>query len=209
MPALLGIFLAGSAGCQAEELGCAATARCCVAVSDNFRNYQQWERFDLNAEPNVVHEAGRHRVYLNRRPPPGATRFPQGTILLKTVEVSATDVDYFAMVQRGCDFNPANDGWEFLRLVADANGQLLIPSGGRGPDNAVLQGMGYSDNPTGAATRCIDCHGTSARATDHVLGTGLSPSNLASGIGPEAGAPADAASEGGSPADAGADASGG
>lgn len=164
----------GSAG------GCAPGSSCCVAFTADFQSYASWESVSVGSTMQGTHAAGLHNVYLNRRPPPGSTTFPVGTIFVKVVQVtSAGDVDLFAMVKRGCgSFNAANDGWEFFRLLRDAQGRVVLPSGGRGAENATLQGTGYSDDPSLSGVTCVNCHGASAQSTDHILGPGLSPAEL-------------------------------
>jgi hypothetical protein len=56
-------------------------------------------------------------------------RYPVGTILQL--------FPFEAMVKRGGKFNPAGDGWEFLRLAASAQGTQIVARGGIEVANAA------------------------------------------------------------------------
>lgn len=146
-----------------------------VAESVDFEGFQSWERI-LIENPTVPVQAheGPAYVYVNRRPPAGATRFPRGTLLVKTIE-SGTDPrgwSVHAMARRGEPFNPLGSvGWEFfgLQLHEDGRPVILWRNDGSG------DGHDYGGLLPGEDTErtCNDCHST-AWQDDSVLTPALS-----------------------------------
>lgn len=135
-----------------------------IALERDFQGYASWEsaRFDGPAL-DTAHVAGERTVYLNQRPPAGATSWPVGTVFVK--ELGGTT---FAMSKRGAYNEAGAKGWEWFELARDTNGTLRIKWRGLGPP----VGEEYSDSEQ----TCNDCH-RGATANDSVMSTAfrLSP----------------------------------
>jgi hypothetical protein len=159
-----------------SALVCAATAGSCavegdpfIALRRDFVDFQTWERVELAPQPSTTPGAPplRRFVYVNRRPPPGATEFPVGTILVKTVENGAMDTwEIHAMVKRGGGYNASGAvGWEYFEFVYE-NGVFNERWRGSVPND----GRGYTDEMGAVQNSCNSCHATpEARAGDSVL----------------------------------------
>jgi len=119
-----------------------------IALDRNFQGYTGWESFELDGgNIDEVHTAGTRRVFLNERPPEGATEWPMGTIIVK--ELSFTT---FAMVKRGPGYNGNGaHGWEWFELFNDTPTSVSIKWRGLGPP------LGENYSKTGQT--CNDCHG--------------------------------------------------
>lgn len=128
-----------------------------VPFASHFASYTQWPSFTLPGAPELElsHLAGDRAVYIKAMPPRGATRFPVGTLIVKT----ASD-RIFAMAKRGGNYNA--DGavnWEWLELEGSVE-QPFIRWRGIGPPD----GEGYGPPGTSA---CNTCHAGAAQ-TDFV-----------------------------------------
>ena len=92
------------------------------AQTEDFLGYENWTSF--NEDDKHGDGSGTTTVYLKKMPPPGATSFPLGTIVVKTMQ--ATDGSMFtihAMAKRGNGFNSAGArGWEFFELALTKTG---------------------------------------------------------------------------------------
>ena len=133
-------------------------------VSDaDFAHYRDWPHLDLPPTANgSFHTSGPRRVYLNQRPPAGATSFPVGTILVK--EILNGSGDTLAMVKRGGDYNADwARGWEWMEIVAE-NGAFHIEWRGFEPP----PGASYSEQ----GVSCNLCHAL-ARNNDWVQSAAL------------------------------------
>jgi hypothetical protein len=117
----------GGQGCAQETDGTDAGPTF-VAFAPDFANYTAWESFDLgdgadaSAEASCVHVSNVPReAFLNHAPPHGSTEFPVGTIIVKEMQTSPTQV--FGMVKRGGGFGAdagfGCDGWEWFGLSSD------------------------------------------------------------------------------------------
>ncbi len=167
---------------------CAFTSSACssgpgpvfIATDEDFAPFRSWERVALGDQPLSGHPPGPRFGYLNHRAPAGASAYPVGTIIVKTVEPSSdfTQWDVFAMVKRGGNFNAMGaKNWEFFRLKIDPGGTPYILSRGITAFDPSMDGGGYFGPVAGAlADLCNSCHGTAASAaTDHVLSPLLVP----------------------------------
>lgn len=153
-----------------------------VATHADFEGFQRWERIALeNATVPTKARPGPAAVYVNRRAPPGATAWPVGTVLIKTIESGPDPRDWtvHAMVKRGGLFNPTGAvGWEFfgLQLTAEGRPVILWRSEGDNDGHSYSAGLslaGPAGAPPGAELTCIDCH-TAAWQDDDVLTPALS-----------------------------------
>jgi hypothetical protein len=169
-----------------------------VAFAPDFQGFVGWPSVKLEF-PSVAgspHAAGPRTVFINHEPPPGATEFPVGTMMVKRTEA---DGQLLARAKRGGGYNGSGAvGWEWFELVLSSEGKVAIKWRGFGPP----LGEAYGGDPTAG---CNGCHKL-AVANDYVLTPGINvapPDAGTSSGGPEAG-PADGA--GGVPTnDGGAD----
>jgi hypothetical protein len=108
------------------------------------------------------HLTGPRTEYLNKKPAPGSSEFPIGTIIVK--EIGGGDVTtrgVFAMVKRGGGYNPEGaSNWEWFELANGADGSETIRWRGVGPPLGEM----YGGDPLGG---CNGCHAGS-RANDFV-----------------------------------------
>ncbi len=157
-----------------------------IALDPDFAGFQSWYQLVLPPNPlsELVDPVGPHVGYLNRRPPPGATSYPVGTILVKAIQREAAPESWelFGVAKRGGGFNPDGAvGWEFFLLRVGPNGNPYVTSRGLAPrDDGFDGGNGASYSPGGAAGGCNLCHGQPTyAASDHVISVGLAPSATA------------------------------
>src|SRR5262245_43626420 len=95
-------------------------SRTFIALDNDFADFREWMVFMLDAKTHAAAK-GPVNVFLNKLPPAGATKFPTGTIVVKTVEAGEPSAwTIHAMVKRGGNFN-ANGAlnWEFYELKID------------------------------------------------------------------------------------------
>lgn len=146
-----------------------------VPVDGDFANFRDWMVFKLDAKTHAAAK-GPVNVYLNELPPARATKFPVGTIIVKTVEAGApSDWTIHAMVKRGGNFNPNGAfDWEFLELKIDDEDVPLIVWGGTKPADGHKYKDLTGDNKT--EQDCNDCHQSSKN--DAVLTPELDLSTL-------------------------------
>jgi hypothetical protein len=160
--------LAGLCACGPVEGGPADAGQTFLAFPTDFKGYAQWESFSLTSTPvaGSPHTTGERVLYLSRRPPRGATEFPVGTIIVKSMPPEAK---VFAMVKRGGGYNPDQNtatgfvagalGWEWFELDPQPSGDVAFVWRGVGPPS----GEGYGGDPNG----CNSCH-VASRANDFV-----------------------------------------
>ncbi len=141
-----------------------------LAFASDFSGYKSWEHFDITAAegtPASTHLAGVRTIYINARPPAGATEFPVGTIIVKELsENPDAEKQIFCMVKRGGDYNAngATD-WEWFELTGDDDSAMTILWRGVGPP----AGEKYGGDPNGG---CNGCH-SGAKDNDFVQADGL------------------------------------
>lgn len=138
-------------GCGGEEPSTeidAGVPQVFIALSRDFEGYGSWKRFDLVAtDSKDPHMAGARTVFINKLPPPGATEFPIGTIILKRIE----GLETYAMVKRGGDFNPNGaKNWEWFGFENLEGGALKQEWRGTNGDN-------YG-GPNETRRSCNTCH---------------------------------------------------
>lgn len=169
------LALAATAGC-----GGAGSGETFIALQSDFAGYDGWPSVALGDAPLAGHPPGPRFGYLNHRAKKGATEYPIGTIVVKTIEPSSSQATWevFAMAKRGGNFNPggARD-WEFFRLKILNGVPHIVTRGENAFDPDVDGGGGYgTDLPGQFASVCNGCHGTpSSDATDHILSPLLQP----------------------------------
>ena len=144
-----------------------------IAFARDFRGFLRWERHLVEgAMMPVGAPDGPSYVYLNRRAPAGARRWPNGTIVVKTIEAGARDEwTIHAMVKRGVPYNDDGAiGWEYfeLRLAPGADEPVVV---WRGPGPPSGHGYAARGRDAGAGEIplvCDDCHAAGWRS-DGVL----------------------------------------
>jgi hypothetical protein len=146
-----------------------------VADDGSFSGFDGWPdtwTFDGAASSDgFVHPAGTRHVWLNQRPPSGASVFPVGTIIVKEITPPDPAQQAFAMVKRGGDFNSGGaDGWEWFSLDVTQPIAPVILWRGTTPPNGDVYGNVPGDD-------CNGCHGQ-ARANDFVQSAVLQLGNF-------------------------------
>ena len=83
----LAVALAG-AGCGGTPEDAGDGGASFVAFAPDFAAFSTWEHvtFESAAAAGATHVAGKRDVYINRKPPEGATTYPVGTIIVETRE---------------------------------------------------------------------------------------------------------------------------
>lgn len=126
-----------------------------IAFAADFEGFEAWDSSTLSEPgPDPVHTAYPRTVFINAMPPPGATEFPKGTVIVKKMPFNT-----FAMVKRGGGYNAAGAlGWEWFELVE--GGAVAIKWRGLGPPIGEVYGK--------SGQTCNQCH-AGAQANDFVL----------------------------------------
>ncbi len=134
-----------------------------VVQDGDFAGLETWQHWQIDATaPGSFHTTGPRIVYLNRKPPAGATAFPVGTILVKTLLNGSGDT--FAMVKRGGSYNADwAIGWEWMEITNKTGAWQIVWRGNTPPD-----GAGYSED----GVSCNLCH-SMARSNDYVQSAAL------------------------------------
>jgi hypothetical protein len=181
---LVVVTLAAVGGCSGEDApGDAGVApESFIAFDPDFAGFQGWFQQTLPPNPlsQLVDPVGAHVGYLNRRPAPGTSSYPVGTILVKAIQRDSAPETWelFGMAKRGGGFNPDGaTGWEYFLLRIGPTGNPYVTSRGLAPrDDGFDGGNGASYSPGGAAGGCNLCHGQSNyAASDHVISASLAP----------------------------------
>lgn len=157
--------LAALAGCSGTSSETTDGGASFVAFAADFAGFSTWEKvqFESPATAGSTHVAGARSVYINRKPPAGATSFPVGTVIVK---VTDADGKIFARAKRGGTFNSKGAvGWEWFELLETAQHDVVIKWRGVGPPI----GETYGGDPNAG---CNLCH-KGAPASDYVLTAGL------------------------------------
>jgi hypothetical protein len=139
-----------------------------IALERDFQGFEGWQRIELGDRPphGETHAGGEAVEYANQLAPAGATVFPVGTILVKSVTKEAQKRDVFAMVKRGGGYNAnGSPGWEWFELKGREDGSYGIKWRGINPPN----NEGYSGDAAGG---CNGCHQMAIK-NDYVLAKGL------------------------------------
>lgn len=137
-----------------------------LALERDFAEYRSWEFVDayaplLEGAEGEGHVPESRRVFVNRRPPEGATSWPVGTVFVKELAGET-----LASVKRGGSYNATGTpGWEWFELVRDANDAVRISWRGLG----APAGTGRYSQTTNS---CNGCH-ASAPELDGVLSLGF------------------------------------
>ena len=138
-----------------------------IAQRPDFENYSDWEHFEHDAEADDEHGTlgGKTVVYLNEKPKDDATAFPVGTVIVRTIETTASpNVTIHAMVKRGGGFNPKGAlGWEFFELaLAKKDGQPFWIWRGEKPPSGEMYQLLLSQANVDKKDEEVDCNGCHA-----------------------------------------------
>jgi hypothetical protein len=132
--------LFASAGCLDNELAPddpnnVGAAKNYIALQTNFRDYEDWMKFDTDVMGEHAGTVGTITEYLNKLPDMGATEFAVGTMIVKTVQPTDGPVPAIhAMVKRGGAFNKSGAiGWEYFELSKNDKGTPTIVWRGQAP----------------------------------------------------------------------------
>ncbi|MCS6857374.1 MAG: hypothetical protein NZM37_06660 [Sandaracinaceae bacterium] len=144
-----------------------------IAFAKDFEGFTSWERIPVEGAMNAVGaKPGPTAVYVKARPPPHSTRWPNGSILVKTIEHERMEEWVIhAMVKRGVPYNRDGAiGWEFFELKYDpSDAKLHIVWRGTGPPSGHgYAAQGRDAGPGGIPLVCNDCH-AAAWQNDGVL----------------------------------------
>jgi len=143
-----------------------------IALTSDFADYASWEKVVLGDGVLEGHPTGMRLGYRNMKPNSQGI-YPVGSILLKVITVSPSEIEFFAMAKRGGGFNSAGAlDWEFLTLkLGSTNAPVVFTRGDNpvDPDSAVPNSHGYGD-PSATGVTCNRCHGVlGTERTDHIL----------------------------------------
>jgi hypothetical protein len=176
------------AGCDGTPDEGAGDGGLFVAFAADFAGFSSWEKHTIEngGALGLSHVAGPRTIFINRLPPPDATAFPVGTMIVK---VTDADGKIFARAKRGGTFNATGAaGWEWFELIETAQHDVVIKWRGVGPPIGEV----YGGDPNAG---CNACH-KAAVTNDSVLAPGLVLTGSAADGGVDAGA-ADADPESG------------
>lgn len=134
-----------------------------LAFAQDFEDFRAWERIPVEGAMLPVGAApGPTAVYVNRRAPAGARRWPVGTILVKSIENGPpSEWVVHAMVKRGVPFNRDGAvGWEFFELAFDEGASVprIVWRGTGPPSGHGYAAMGRDAGPDPVPLVCNDCH---------------------------------------------------
>lgn len=122
-----------------------------VALETDFQDYDQWTNVDLSNQ-HAAHTGADAHIYINRFPSRGASEFPVGTILVKSVKDDKQTERVFAMAKRGGAFNlEGARGWEWFELARRSDNSMAI----------VWRGTNSKDGHSyggGSHAQCNGCH---------------------------------------------------
>jgi hypothetical protein len=180
--------LAAFAGCGQD----APPGPTFIAYAKNFQGFEKWpsETFDDPDPGGATHAPGPYTIYLNQQPPPNATEFPLGTIILKKTSV---DGKLLAQVKRGGGYNAAGaKNWEYYEIT-ETNGVVSIRWAATFPP----AGEAYGGDPSGCNGCHINMNGAGPK-NDYVIVPGLAFKGITmdAGVNLDAGV-ADARTDGG------------
>jgi hypothetical protein len=150
-----------------------------IATAADFSGFHGWSSTPGVGPPGAPNPAeatdggihvGEMTTYINKKPPPGSTSFPVGTIIVKEEDAPPlAQRQVFAMVKRGGGYNTSGAvDWEWFELLnVDQNTVQIIWQA------VPVASEPYASNPM----VCNNCH-VMARSNDFVWTAGLSLTSL-------------------------------
>lgn len=142
-----------------------------IAMQSNFSGFKDWEAIPVSTG-DTGHVDGDRTVYINHRPPAGATEFPVGTMIVKTIAWSG-GLDVHARAKRGGGFNPEGAGWEWFELtLLPDDTPVMLWRGASPPDGEDYQSLPDDSAVPTVNGDCNTCH-SAASDNDTVFSVGL------------------------------------
>lgn len=165
------LALFASAGCLDNELapddpnnprnaGDVGSSTNYIALQRDFRDYEDWMKFDTDVEGEHAGVIGTITEYLNKLPEQGDDSFPVGTMIVKTVQPKDGPAPaVHAMVKRGGTFNKTGAaGWEFFELSKSESGTpVIVWRGAAPPSGETYKNLLMPDSNMQEAD-CNGCH---------------------------------------------------
>jgi hypothetical protein len=178
------VALIALAGCLDHQLApdddpnSASAAGEYIPQQSDFRDYEDWMRFDTAVMGEHAGTVGTITEYLNRLPDKGADEFPVGTMIVKTVQPEDGPAPAIhAMVKRGGTFNKHGAlGWEYFELAKNEKGTPTIVWNGPTPPNGEKYKNLLMPDSNMMEADCNGCHVVSNN--DAVLSDALQLSAL-------------------------------
>jgi hypothetical protein len=169
---MLAALTACALGCGGTTAGDDAAPTTFLAFTSTFAPFRTWTSFhsdgpadDGTFPPDVL---GPRTQYINAVPPPGATEFPVGTVIVEARESGSEKI--FAAVKRGGGFNATGAvDWEWFELTDQP---VTIAWRGFGPPAGEM----YGGDPNGG---CNACHAKCGASNDFICSPRLSLTTLA------------------------------
>lgn len=131
-----------------------------IALQSDFRDYEDWMKFDTEVMGEHAGTVGTITEYLNQLPETGSEDFPVGTMIVKTVQpVAGPAPAIHAMVKRGGVFNKTGAlGWEYFELAKNEKGTpIIVWRGQKPPTGEKYKNLLMPDANTMEAD-CNGCH---------------------------------------------------
>jgi hypothetical protein len=131
-----------------------------IALQSDFRDYEDWMKFDTEVMGEHAGTVGTITEYLNQLPEMGSDDFPVGTMIVKTVQPEDGPAPAIhAMVKRGGTFNKTGAlGWEYFELAKNDKGTpVIVWRGPKPPTGEKYKNLLMPDANTMEAD-CNGCH---------------------------------------------------
>jgi hypothetical protein len=131
-----------------------------IALQSDFRDYEDWMKFDTDVMGEHAGTLGMISEYLNQLPDADSTDFPVGTMIVKTVQPADGPAPaVHAMVKRGGSFNKTGAiGWEFFELSKNDKGTpIIVWRGAKPPTGEKYKNLLMPDSNMLEAD-CNGCH---------------------------------------------------
>ena len=189
--ALATAVVVGVLGCNSKPLPTDGERFPFIEFGADFVGFRSWtsQTVESAVAAGSTHVTGQRTVYINAQPPPGATAFPPGTIIVKETHA---DGKIFARVKRGGGYNSTGAvDWEWFEIEETTGTAIVVIWHGVGPPAGEM----YGGDPNAG---CNTCH-RAVPANDYVLSSWLALSPALDG----AVAGDGGADEGGSSSDGG------
>jgi hypothetical protein len=131
-----------------------------IALQSDFRDYEDWMKFDTDVEGEHGGVVGTITEYLKELPEEGATQFPVGTMIVKEVQPKDGPAQAIhAMVKRGGTFNKTGAlGWEYFELQKNEKGTPLIVWRGPAPPTGERYKNLLKPDANTMEADCNGCH---------------------------------------------------
>jgi hypothetical protein len=177
--ALVWLCAGASAGCldnKLEDTAAVGERSEFIAQTEDFAPYKSWVLFEHDVLTDHSGLVGKTNVYVSELPDRETQKFPVGTLLLKTMQLTDSDTPtVHAMSKRGAGFNArGTSGWEFfeLRLRKSSGLPYILWRGVAPPTGEQYKLILGGESMPASEGDCNSCHGT---GLDGVLGDEIVP----------------------------------